>query len=167
VITLVRVDNRLLHGQILECWVPRLKARRVVVADDEAASSPLAQAAMCLCLPPEIPIQVVPIAGVDWAALAAAPELVLVLMRDVAGLTRAAGGGLTPALAPRVNLGNVHYAAGRRPVTPSVFLSEGEVRAVEALARQGFEVEARAVPSDPPTAAALLAEKWAAAVEKR
>jgi PTS system mannose-specific IIB component len=167
VISLVRVDNRLLHGQILECWVPRLKARRVVVADDDAAASPLAQAAMCLCLPPEIPAEVLPLASVDWRALAASPDPVLVLVRDVAGVTRAAAAGLTPALAPRVNLGNVHYAAGRRAVTPSVFLSEGEVRAVEALAGQGFEVEARAVPSDVPTGATALVEKWAAAAETR
>ncbi|HET9596608.1 MAG TPA: PTS sugar transporter subunit IIB [Anaeromyxobacteraceae bacterium] len=166
-ISLVRVDNRLLHGQILECWVPRLKARRVVVADDDAAASPLAQAAMCLCLPPDIPAEVLPLASVDWPALAASPDPVLVLMRDVAGVTRAAASGLTPALAPRVNLGNVHYAAGRRAVTPSVFLTEGEMRAVEALVGQGFEVEARAVPSDTPTGPATLAEKWAAAAQTR
>ena len=166
-ISLVRVDNRLLHGQILECWVPRLKARRVVVADDDAAASPLAQAAMCLCLPPEIAAEVLPLASVDWRALAASPDAVLVLVREVAGMTRAAGAGLTPALAPRVNLGNVHYAAGRRPVTPSVFLSDREMREVQALAGQGFEVEARAVPSDAPTGAAGLAEKWAAATETR
>jgi PTS system mannose-specific IIB component len=167
VISLVRVDNRLLHGQILECWVPRLKARRVVVADDDAAGSPLAQAAMCLCLPPDIPVEVLPVASVDWPALAASPDPVLVLVRDVAGMTRAVRAGLTPTLAPRVNLGNVHYAAGRRAVTPSVFLTEGEVRQVEALARQGFEVEVRAVPSDAPTGPVALAEKWAAAAETR
>ena len=166
-ISLVRVDNRLLHGQILECWVPRLKIRRVVVADDEAAASPLAQAAMCLCVPPDLPVEVLPVGSVDWPGLAAAPEPVLVLMRDLAGLWRAAQAGLTPALAPRVNLGNVHYGAGRRPVTPSVFLSEAEVKAVQAVAARGFEVEARALPSDAPVGPAALAGKWAAAGEKR
>jgi PTS system mannose-specific IIB component len=163
VIGLVRVDNRLLHGQILEAWIPRLKIRRVVVGDDEAAQSPLAQAAMCLCLPDDLPVDVLPLARVDWAALGRAPEVVLVLLREVAGLTRAARDGLTPALAPRVNLGNVHYAAGRRPVTPSVFLSGEEVAAVRALAAAGFEIEARAVPSDAPVAAQALVEKYDAA----
>ena len=45
-ITLVRVDNRLLHGQILEAWVPRLEIEKVTVADDAAAASPLALAAL-------------------------------------------------------------------------------------------------------------------------
>ena len=52
VILLVRIDNRLIHGQILEAWVPRLAAREVLVADDEAAGSPLARAALTLCVPP-------------------------------------------------------------------------------------------------------------------
>ncbi|MCX5823214.1 MAG: PTS sugar transporter subunit IIB [Deltaproteobacteria bacterium] len=30
----MRVDNRLVHGQILEAWVPFLKASCIVVADD-------------------------------------------------------------------------------------------------------------------------------------
>jgi PTS system N-acetylgalactosamine-specific IIB component len=163
VIALVRIDNRLLHGQILEAWLPRLKVRRLVVADDEAASSPLARQAMTLCLPPEIQAEVAPIAAVDWAALAAGREGVLVLFRDVAGVARAAAAGLTPDLARKVNVGNVHFAAGRKPVTPSVFLDDGEVRALEALSARGFDVELRAIPPDSPLALAQIAERHRAA----
>ncbi len=122
-IALVRIDNRLLHGQILEAWVPRLKVRRVVVADDDAAASPLAQAAMTLALPPELPGTVLPVEGIDYAALAASPEPILLLFRELSAVARAADAGLTPALARHLNVGNIHYAPGRRPVTPSVFLS--------------------------------------------
>jgi PTS system mannose-specific IIB component len=163
VIALVRVDNRLLHGQILEAWVPRLSAREVVVADDDAAASPLARAAMTLCVPPDLPARIEPIARVDWGALASAPYPVLVLVRDVEGVARAEAAGLTPALAPRVNLGNVHFVPGRRPVTPSVFLSSEEVDRLRALARAGFEIEARAVPSDAPAGLAEIERRYAAA----
>jgi PTS system mannose-specific IIB component len=167
VIALLRVDNRLLHGQILETWAPRLRARRVIVADDEAASSPLAQAAMTLCVPPELPVHIRRIAEVDWKGLAASPDPILVLVREVSALTRAVEGGLTPALAPRVNLGNVHYVPGRVPLTPSIYLSEPEVRMVRDLAGSGFELEARAVPSDAPVGAGALLEKYAAATAGR
>jgi PTS system mannose-specific IIB component len=150
VIALVRVDNRLLHGQILEAWLPRLGARRVVVADDASTRSPLARQAMTLCLPPDLPALVAPVEGVDWDDLASRSEVVLVLVRDVADLARAAAHGLTPRHAPRLNVGNVHFAAGRRPVTPSVFLSDEEVDQLVRLAGQGFEVELRAIPSDAP-----------------
>jgi PTS system mannose-specific IIB component len=163
VIPLLRVDNRLLHGQVLETWIPRLGVTSVVVADDEAARSPLAQAAMTLCCPAEVPVRVLPMAEVDFAALGAAPGPVLVLVRDVAGLTAAVARGLTPALAPRLNVGNVHFAAGRKPITPSLFLAEGELLALEALAAAGFQVEARAIPTDPPAGLDELRRRYASA----
>lgn len=165
-IALVRVDNRLLHGQILETWVPRLHAAAVVVADDDAAASPLARAAMTLALPRELPATIEAIAEVDWAGLAASAERVVVLVREVADLARAVAAGLTPERCRQVNLGNIHYAQGRRPVTPSVFLSEAEVSQVLDLSRAGFEVQARAIPSDAPVGALEIERRYKAARER-
>ena len=161
-IPLVRVDNRLLHGQILETWIPRLGIEEVVVGDDEAAGSELARAAMTLCVPPDLPIRVLPVRAVPWAALAQSPCRVLVLLRDVAALAAAREGGLTPALAPKVNLGNVHFGPGRRPVTPSVFLAAPELEALRDLAAAGFELEARAIPSEAPAGLADIERRYEA-----
>jgi PTS system N-acetylgalactosamine-specific IIB component len=163
VIPLVRVDNRLLHGQVLETWIPRLEASLVVVADDQAAGSALARAAMTLCVPPDLPVQVEPLAQVRFADLAAAAGPVLVLVREVAGLVRASQLGLTPALCPVLNVGNVHFAPGRRPVTPSVFLSAEEIEALRVLAAEGFRIEVRAIPSDAPAGPDDLLRRFAAA----
>ncbi len=162
-IALVRVDNRLLHGQILETWIPRLGIEEVVVADDEAAGSALARAAMTLCVPPDLPIQVLSVKDVPWAALAASRRKALVLVRDVATLAAARAGGLTAALAPRVNLGNVHFAPGRRSVTPSVFLAPAELVTLRDLAAAGFDIEARAIPSEPPAGLAEIERRYGAA----
>lgn len=161
-ISLVRVDNRLLHGQILEAWVPRLSIDQVVVADDAAAASQLACAAMTLCVPPELPVKIQPLAEVDFAALAKLGHRVLVLVRDVAGVERARARGLTAALAPRVNLGNVHFGPGRKQITPSVFLTAAEVEALSHLAAAGFELEARAIPSETPTGLDEIVRRYAA-----
>ncbi len=162
-IVLVRVDNRLLHGQILEAWIPRLSIDEVVVADDDAAASDLARAAMTLCVPPELPVRIQRIADVDFAALASRSPRVLVLVRDPAGLAAARAAGLTPALARQVNLGNVHFGEGRRNVTPSVFLSEADMAVLRSLAAEGFEIEARAIPSEPPAGMAEIERRYAAA----
>jgi PTS system N-acetylgalactosamine-specific IIB component len=150
VILLVRVDNRLIHGQILETWVPGLSAREVVVADDEAAASPLARAALTLCVPPDLPVRIEPLGAVRWGELAASKVPTLVIVREVEGLTRARAGGLTPSMAPAINLGNIHFAPDRRSVTASVFLSLTELEALRELERGGFRVEARPIPSESP-----------------
>jgi N-acetylgalactosamine PTS system EIIB component len=162
VIALIRVDNRLLHGQILEAWVPRLRIQKVVIADDMAAGSPLALAAMTLCVPPELPIDVKPVREVDWAALAADRSRTLVLVREVADLSRAQSGGLTAQLAPTVNVGNIHFAPGRHPVTPSVFLGDPELRTLRTMQGEGFSIEARAIPAEPPTGMAEIERRYAA-----
>jgi PTS system N-acetylgalactosamine-specific IIB component len=162
VIALVRVDNRLLHGQILETWIPRLGIQEIVVADDEAAGSDLARAAMTLCVPRDVLVRVLAVKDVPWAELASAPRAALVLVRDVAALHAARGVGLSPALVRRVNLGNVHFGPGRRPVTPSVFLAAPEIAALRALAAEGFEIEARAIPSEPPTGLDDIERRYAA-----
>lgn len=144
-ISLVRVDNRLIHGQVVEAWLPQLKVSRVVVADDEAAHSPLIRAAMGLAVHGSIDVMIQPLLEVSYDSLRSDEKRTLVLLRDVEGVAKARSQGLALT---HLNLGNVHFATGRRQVSPSVFLSKGELDALKALAASGVEVEARAVPSD-------------------
>ncbi len=162
-IALARIDERLIHGQVLVGWVPHLGARRVVVADAEAARSPLAKAAMTLALPPGVEAVVEAPEKVDWEGLRASPEPVLVVVRDLAGAERAAEAGMTPERVALLNLGNLHYGEGRRQITPSVFLSASELDALRRLAGRGFRVEARAVPIDAPVDLAEIERRWNAA----
>ncbi len=143
-IALVRVDNRLIHGQVVSTWIPHLKVDRVVVVDDEAASSPLMQAAMSMAVPPHLDVAIIPRSEADLRSIAQTRERVLVLVRDVAN----AEAVLQQAPVPLLNLGNVHFGEGRTAVSPSVFLSAAEVETLGRIAARGTEIEARAVPSD-------------------
>ena len=161
-IALARIDERLVHGQVLVGWVPHLGAVEVVVADGEAARSPLARAAMTLALPPGVGARVEPPGAIDWAGLADAKEPVLVVLRGVGEAEQALAAGMTPGRVGTLNLGNVHHAQGRRQVTPSVFLSAPELEGLRRLAAAGFRVEARAVPLDAPLDLAEVERRWAA-----
>jgi PTS system N-acetylgalactosamine-specific IIB component len=86
-----------------------------------------------------------------------------VVLRDVALAERALSAGLTPGRVAVLNVGNVHYAEGRRQVTPSVFLSGAELDGLRRLAAAGFRVEIRAVPLDVPIDLAEIERRWNAA----
>ena len=131
-----------------------------MVADEEVSRSPLARAAMTLALPPGVEAEVQPPAAIDWEALSTSTEPVLIVVRDAAEAERALAAGMTPARAPVLNVGNVHYSQGRRQITPSVFLSGPEVDALRRLAAAGFRVEARAVPLDAPIDLAEIERRW-------
>jgi mannose/fructose/N-acetylgalactosamine-specific phosphotransferase system component IIB len=161
---LVRVDNRLVHGQVLEAWLPALDAQGILVADDEAAGNVLARSAMGLAIPPGITFEVL--------RLQVAAELLrpggkgprsprtLLLLRDVRDAVALHEAGVP---IPLLNLGNVHFSAGRKQVAASVFLDSGELSALEKLAGQGTQIEVRAVPSEPPLRLQAIKARFAEA----
>jgi len=163
-IALVRVDNRLVHGQVLEAWVPALAAQGILVADDETASSPLSRAAMALAIPKKIALHVAKVAEAaamlrpDGAGAPGPRTLILVRnVRDAVAL-REQGAHL-----PHLNLGNVHFSQGRVQVTPTVYLDTAEIEALEQLGATGTQIEARAVPAEPPVTLPTLVGRFRAA----
>ncbi len=146
-IVLSRIDSRLVHGQVIEAWLPHTRAERIVVADDTAAADSIARAAMGLALPEGVKLIVQRVADVDFAAMSNDPVRTLVLFRDVASLLAARERGFAPA---SVNLGNVHAGPGRAAVSRSVFLSADEVALLGEIKRAGSVVAAQAIPADAP-----------------
>lgn len=144
-IVLSRIDNRLVHGQVVEAWLPHLKVLRLVVADAEAAQDPLARAAMGMALPPQVTMLVAPVEAVDFHALAVDAVPTLVLFRDVPAVLAARAHGLPDG---GLNVGNVHGGPGREPLSQCVYLSGEERRQLASLEQGGMEVFLQAVPTE-------------------
>jgi mannose/fructose/N-acetylgalactosamine-specific phosphotransferase system component IIB len=153
----IRIDSRLIHGQVVEAWLPMLKVGRVVVADDEASESPLMRAAMGLAVPAGIDVLIAKLDAVPFLSLEQDRTRTLLLLRDIPALLRAQKLGLTLR---HVNFGNVHHGPGRRPVSPSVFLTAEELEQLRALEAQGVELETRGVPADRPIPLSEMAERF-------
>ena len=132
-ISFLRIDNRLIHGQVVEAWLPGLKVARVVVADDEAAHSPLMKVAMGLAVPPELEVDILPLLDTPFAPYAADKVKTLLLLRDIQALVEARRLGLPQT---RVNLGNVHHGPMRKAVSTSVFLNAEEMEQLSQRLQQ-------------------------------
>jgi mannose/fructose/N-acetylgalactosamine-specific phosphotransferase system component IIB len=146
-IILLRVDNRLIHGQVIASWVPRLDIEAVLVADDAMARDEFAVELARLAVPREIDLEIVTIAEARsrldnpaWSE-----KRVLVLLRDLEACLRVFEGGLE---SNEVNLGNLHYAAGKRQLSPAVAVSEREEGIIRLLESRHIVVEIRAVPKE-------------------
>lgn len=145
-IVLHRVDERLIHGQVVVGWGSRLHADRIVIVDDDLAASEWEQELYCLGLPMEVTAQFVTVAEAreQIAQWRTAPERIMLLTRDVATMAQLARDGLLSGT--EVNIGGIHHAPGRRRVLPYVFLSSTEADALRELAAAGVEVSARDLP---------------------
>jgi PTS system mannose-specific IIB component len=148
--TLVRIDNRLIHGQIIETWLPYTGAKVLVVANDELSTDALQQEIMSLAIPQNVTYSFVSIEGlvceIDELRSEQAASDILVLFSNCPDAKRAFDAGYGFA---SLNIGNVHYSPGKKQISPSVALSGEDESCLKQLSRKGVELDFRCVPNDP------------------
>jgi mannose/fructose/N-acetylgalactosamine-specific phosphotransferase system component IIB len=145
-ISLLRVDERLIHGQVTLGWGTQLRPARYLVVDDALAGSAWEQDLHRLGSPPGVEVLFLCVgeALARLAALLEADEVTVLLTRDLPTMARLGEGG---ALAGReVNLGGIHEAPGRERVLPYLALGDPELAAIEQLQSDGARVIARDLP---------------------
>lgn len=145
-IEIYRIDDRLIHGQVVVGWGQPLELAFIVLVDDVVAASEWEQDLYRMGVPPEMQLHFESVAGAR-AHLAgyqqtAAPGLLLTggtgTMRELVE----AGADI-----PRVNIGGVHHRAERVRRLRYVFLTPGEEADLEAIAARGVAVTAQDLPS--------------------
>lgn len=143
----VRVDNRLLHGQVVQFWIPYLEVTHLVIADDEVASNPALPAIYRMAVPDTVELTVIPVSRLQGVLDASAEKATstLVLLSDVHHAARACDEG---ARFSHLTLGNVHSSPERARITDSVFLSQDEIDTLCVLKRRGVVVEIQTFPGD-------------------
>ncbi len=144
-----RVDNRLVHGQIIATWMPHLRYQRVLVASDTVPTNTLQTTMFRMAIPQPVAFEALPIkqAAKVLAARTYGSERVIVLVESVADAVRLFEAGNPFA---ELNIGNVHHAAGRRRFTNAVYLSPEEITQLEGLMKRGVRVEIRSLPTEAP-----------------
>jgi mannose/fructose/N-acetylgalactosamine-specific phosphotransferase system component IIB len=146
-IVLLRVDERLIHGQVVVGWGGPLHADHIVVVDDDIAASPWEQELYCLGVPPEMEASFASVADARprLATWRSGGPRVIVLVRDVGTALRLAEGGLLRG--EEVNLGGIHHAEGRARVLPYLHLSDADRDTLRRIAGTGAAVSARDLPA--------------------
>lgn len=144
-VVLFRIDERLIHGQVVIGWGHELRPDRYLLVDDALAESPWEQELYRLGAGET---EVVFVTRTDAAAVLAASladaSRTVVLTRDVDTMARLAEGG---ALAGRtVNFGGLHPGSGRTKVLSYLHVSPSDVDAIRRMVRDGVRVQARDLP---------------------
>jgi mannose/fructose/N-acetylgalactosamine-specific phosphotransferase system component IIB len=145
-IVLFRVDERLIHGQVVVGWGERLHMDRIIVVDDDLSASAWEQELYCLGVPPSVDTAFTSVgeARRDFSLWQEETRRIIILVRDLATLSRLSEGDLLEN--EQINLGGIHSAPGRERVLPYLFLSADERQVLQRIARSGAEVSARDLP---------------------
>jgi mannose/fructose/N-acetylgalactosamine-specific phosphotransferase system component IIB len=145
-IQLYRIDDRLIHGQVVVGWGQPLNIRFLVLVDDLVASSDWEKDLYRMAVPPEMEIQFADVdtAVRDHAKYASDPRPGILITGDITSMLRLVKG--VKAIGS-VNLGGIHHRAGRAEKLRYVFLTPDEEKQLRALEASGVEVTAQDVPA--------------------
>jgi mannose/fructose/N-acetylgalactosamine-specific phosphotransferase system component IIB len=145
-IQLYRIDDRLIHGQVVVGWGQPHNIRFLVLVDDLVASSDWEKELYRMAVPPEMEIYFADVETAirDHARYASDPRPGILITGDIASMLRLVKG--VKAIGS-VNLGGIHHRAGRAEKVRYVFLSSDEEDQLRALEASGVEVTAQDVPS--------------------
>jgi mannose/fructose/N-acetylgalactosamine-specific phosphotransferase system component IIB len=142
---LVRVDDRLLHGQVAIGWAGALGSKLIVVANDDVAANGWLREIYEEAAPQGIDVRIWTLeeAAAGAAALLGDPETAILLVKDPADLLKLHEMGVEFAEA---NIGGMHYEEGKRELLPYVYVGDRDVRDMKTLLDSGVDLFAQDVP---------------------
>lgn len=142
--TWFRVDNRLVHGQVIEGWLPHLAAQHLVVANDAFAADLLRQQIAELAVPEDVDIHFVTLDDLASVLESCGPSC-LVLFEDCRDARRACDAGVAMET---LNIGNLHYAPGKEQLLPHIAVSEDDREDLRRMKERSVSFDLRRVPTE-------------------
>jgi D-glucosaminate-specific PTS system IIB component len=146
---LVRIDDRLIHGQVVAVWLRALGAQRILIVDDATAGDEFLAEVLTLAAPPGVPVEVLDLS--EGAArcidLAASREPVIVLVRTPRAVLALRQAGVPIEV---VNLGGLGAGPGRRRLYKTISVSRQDLLALRELEKLGTQVDIQIVADDRP-----------------
>ncbi len=146
-IVLVRIDDRLIHGQVVEGWLKSIRANHIVIVSDDVARDRMQQTLLAMAVPSSI--RVTSLSVDDAASMLKqdtfANERVLLLLSRPSDVMRLLERGVTLS---SVNVGGMHFAPGKKQLLRNLCVDEDDVRAFACAVDRGVELEGRVLPSD-------------------
>jgi len=148
-IVLVRVDDRLIHGQILESWIPSTRAQELIVANDALAQDDLQKMIMHAAIPYSIRLVIDSVERI--ASLLTENKTGelrrMVLVDNLVDALRLKRAGVE---FDQLNLGNLRNSEVLVCLSRSVLVGDESLRALRNILEEGVRVKIQSVPFEKP-----------------
>ena len=155
---LVRIDDRLIHGQVIAVWCKQRPFSRIVILDDGVAADAFMQEVLSLAAPPNLKVDVFSIKdGIE--ALNADKlhwETTMVLLKTPLAAKQLYDGGLQYRA---LNIGGIGSRPGRKNIFKNIAASEEEIAILKYLMDEGVEITLLTVPGEKSKAFSALVGK--------
>lgn len=158
-ITMTRVDHRLLHGQVAFAWIKYTGADCILIANDSVAADSLRMSALRLAKPEGVKLVMKSVEDSVAAIKSGVTDKykLFILVESVEDAYRLVNGVNTDSkIIPQVDLGGIKVEEGKRRISEAVFISDAECDRVRELEAAGVHMFVQMLPSNTPEDALKL-----------
>lgn len=144
-VVLARVDDRLIHGEVVSVWAPTLSANRIVVADDAVAADKFNKRVLKALAPAGVKVNVYSVeeASEKLKQECRKGEKIIVLTKTPITFERLIKLGVD---IKKVNLGGMGLRDKRKTFIKNVACDEDEIASIKKMLEQGVNVYYQLVP---------------------
>ncbi len=142
-IIFARVDDRLIHGQVVQAWLPELNADEVLISCPKGKTGELNEGLLRLSLPYEYELSILDApSAVRYAA--SSKKRIFLLLESLEAFADLVKEGLQ---IKSVNIGGMHFKENAQKLAEHVFLDKQDKHWLKLIRDLGISVETRAVPN--------------------
>lgn len=143
----IRIDERLIHGQVGAFWTKHLKANRILIIDDIAPTNKLEVMALKMATPKNVKLSILPIKYAIPRLIDEKyeGERVFIIVRDPRVLVELMNGHCK---FDKVNIGNMSHKDGSKQFNRTVSLTERNIEDLTYLLSKGVEITAQMIPTE-------------------
>ncbi|MCI1985048.1 MAG: mannose/fructose/sorbose PTS transporter subunit IIB [Lactobacillus sp.] len=148
IITLARIDDRLIHGQVTTVWSKEANADRIIVVSEEVYRDGIRKTLLKQAAPPGMKVNIVdvPKATAVFNNPKYADDKVFYLFTNPTEALELVRSGVP---IPVLNIGGMQFKEGKKQVTKAISLNQQDVESFRALAKEGVKLDLRVVKTDP------------------
>lgn len=153
-LNMVRVDYRMVHGQIVAKWIKFRPVDRLILADDSLVDDPFMGDIYRMAVP-DREVDIVKLGDVQ-TAIDRKNDTVLLIFKDVASAYTVYKNGLQ---LPELNVGAVQNSAQRKAVVQEVALTVEEYEKLSEMKAEGVNVFLQPIPENDPVSLGSIEKK--------
>ncbi len=140
----IRIDERLIHGQILQKWLEYTCCNIIYVIDDEVAEDPITQSVLAMTVPAKVQVEFLDERS-GAKRIRETKDTVMILLKSLETLQRLFELGVRTE---RVNVCRLPYAPGKKIICQNLFISDREEEILRRIIREGIDVCIQTVPDN-------------------
>ncbi|ELU5588750.1 PTS sugar transporter subunit IIB [Clostridium perfringens] len=144
----IRIDDRLIHGQVATMWTNNLGATRIMVINDEVANNDLQKSVLRMAAPSNVSTSIITreIALKNIYSGKYEGQKVFIIVKSPLDLLYLVKNGLD---IKKINVGNMSAKSNTEVIRPSISVTAEEKEAFKELIDRGVEITTIMTPTDP------------------